>query len=224
MSETVKIKSFSNGIRLELDDTVDFEKIIEDISAKFSAGRNFFGKVSVALEITGRDVTDAEEIRILDTIAASSDVDIICVVGHDEEKDRTFVKVLQQIEKRFAGTGLCNLYRGTLKNNDVINLEGDVVIMGDVNPGCVVAVTGNIVVLGGLYGEAYAGSDENEDAYVIALEMEPEKLKIGDFKYKSKDKKSKWGIHPKIQPKIAYKKDDRVIVENYTKELLADLV
>lgn len=224
MAEKVKIKSFPNGITLELNKDVEFDEIISEIAAKFSAGRNFFGNVSVALAIKGREVTDQEEIRIIETITGSSDVDVICIVGHDDETDKTFIKALQQVEKRFSTGGDCNLYNGTLKDNDVLQTEGNVVILGDVNPGCVVSVTGSIIVIGGLYGEAYAGRDGSEGVYVIALEMEPEKLKIGDFKYRSKDKKSKWGIRPKIQPKIAFEKDGRVVVDNITKELLAGLV
>lgn len=223
MAEKVKIKSFPNGITLELNRDAEFDEILSEIAAKFSSGRNFFGNVSVALSVKGREVTDQEEIRIIDTITENSDVNIICIVGHDDETDKTFIKALQQVEKRFSAECGCSLYEGTLKDGDVLQTEGNAVILGDVNPGCVVSVTGSIIVIGGLYGEAYAGRDGMEGVYVIALEMEPEKLKIGDFKYRSKDKKSKWGIRPKVQPKIAYEKDGRVVLDNLTKELLAAL-
>ena len=58
------------------------------------------------------------------------------------------------------------------------------------------------------------------DSYVAALEMEPERIKIGDCKYKPKTKQAKWGIHPKIRPKIAYIKNDRIVFEAFTKDLL----
>ena len=48
-----------------------------------------------------------------------------------------------------------------------------------------------------------------EDAYVIALEMEPMSLSIGNFKYKPQ-RKSKWRIQPKIQPKIALVRESNV--------------
>ena len=59
-----------------------------------------------------------------------------------------------------------------------------------------------------------------EDAYIVALEMEPERLKIGDFKYKTNAKQSKWGIHPKVQPKIAHLKGGKIVFDPLTKELL----
>ena len=91
--------------------------------------------------------------------------------------------------------------------------------MGDVYPGSAIISTKNIIVLGGLYGEAYAGASGNENSFVVALEMEPEKLKIGDFNYKS-TKASKWSIRPKVQPKIAYVKNEKIVMENLTKEIL----
>ena len=48
----------------------------------------------------------------------------------------------------------------------------------------------------------------------------PEETEIGEFKYKTSEKQSKWSIKPKIQPKIAYVKDSRVIMDTITKELL----
>ena len=124
------------------------------------------------------------------------------------------------MDKKLSGTEGGQFYKGTLKNREVIETENSIVVLGDVYPGSAVFSAGNIIILGGLYGEAYAGGDGREDAYIVALEMEPERLKIGDFKYKS-SKPAKWGIKPKIQPQIAYVKNDRVILESLTKELLS---
>ena len=93
-------------------------------------------------------------------------------------------------------------------------------MLGDVYPGSSVISTRNIIILGGLYGEAYAGGNGDEEHYIVALEMEPEQLQIGDFKYRANEKGNKWGIKPKVKPKIAYVKNERIVVEPLTKELL----
>ena len=109
------------------------------------------------------------------------------------------------------------------KNNQKIDIEdSSIVILGDVYPGCVVSASKDIIILGGLYGEAYAGVGSEDSLYVVALEMSPEKLKIGDFRYRPKDK-PRWGIKPKVQPKIAYVKDKHIVTEPITKDLLEDL-
>ncbi len=220
MKDTVVIKSFPNGITLQLSAEAEFEEILTELGNKFAQARSFFKKASVALSIEGRTVTDMEEIRILDTIKKNSDVTIMCIIGHDEEKNKNFIKALKHMEQRLTGGDEGQFYKGSLKNKEVLETENSIVILGDVYPGSSIISTKNIIILGGLYGEAYAGGNGNNEAYVVALEMEPERLKIGDFKYKN-SKQKKWGIRPKVQPKIAYVKNDKIVLEQLTKDLLS---
>lgn len=220
VQDTVLIKSFQNGITLLLNEDADFGDILEEIRFKFSEARNFFGSVSVALSIEGRKLTGTEEIRILEAIRRSSNVNIMCIVGHDEETNKNFIKALQHVERKLTNGDEGQFYKGTLKDGEVLETENSIVILGDVYPGCAVISAGNIIVLGGLYGEAYAGGSGKNDAYIVSLEMEPERLKIGDFKYKASNRQSKWGIRLKVQPKIAHVKNDRITFEPLTKDLL----
>ena len=142
------------------------------------------------------------------------------IVGKDEATNKKFNKALQHVEKKLTGGDEGQFYKGTLKNREVLETENSIVILGDVYPGSAVISARNIIILGGLYGEAYAGGNGQENAYVVALEMEPERLKVGDFKYKSNTRQSKWGIRPKVQPKIAYVKNRKIVFEPLTKELL----
>lgn len=220
MKDAVMIKSFPNGIALILNGETPFEEILEEIAFKFSEAKAFFGTASMALSIEGRDVTDLEEIQILEAIRQNSSLHIVCIVGHDDERDKHFIKALQQVEKHLAVKDEGQFYKGSLKNHQVIETDSSIVILGDVYPGCAVISAGSIIVLGGLYGEAYAGGNGQEGAYIVALEMEPERLRIGDFKYKYNGKAPKWGIRPKVQPKIGYVKNERIVLDGLTKELL----
>lgn len=220
MKDAVMIKSYQNGISLILDDQCPFENLIQEIAFKFSQSKNFFGTAKMALSMDGRVLTGAEEVEILNTIRENSDVNIVCVVGKDEETNRSFIRALDEIDQRLVGgESSGQFYRGTLKNNQILETEKSIVILGDVYPGCTVISAKDIIILGGLYGEAYAGANGSQQHYIVALEMEPEKLKIGDFKYKSNGK-TKWGIKPKVQPKIAYVKNGKIVMDPLTKELL----
>ncbi len=223
MKDAVVLKSFPNGITLLINEDVPFDELVEEVRYKFTEARNFFGKSNMALSIEGKKLSDMEELRLLDAIRTSCDVNIICIVEHDEEKDKHFLKALQQVESKLQSGDEGQFYKGTLKNREVLETENSIVILGDVYPGSAVISSRNIIVLGGLYGEAYAGGSGREDAFIVALEMEPERIKIGDFKYKHTDKQSKWGIRPKIQPKIAFLKNQRIVFEPLTKELLDNL-
>ena len=161
---------------------------------------------------------------LFDFIIPNSRLNIVCIMGKDKETDRNFVRALQQFsfhQEVLENAG--QFYKGTLKDGQILETENSIIVLGDVYPGACVISSKDIVVLGGLYGQAYAGGNGEEGHFVVALEMSPEKLKIGDFKYKTSEKQSKWSIKPKIQPKIAYVNDARVTLAPITKELLSDL-
>lgn len=220
MKEAVLIKSYQNGISLILSDKCSFEDLLQEIAAKFSQARNFFGTARMALSIDGRTLDCTEELQILDTIRQNSDLDIVCVIGKDEPANQRFIRAIEETDRRLPPDGSeGQFYKGTLKNNQTLETERSIVVLGDVYPGSTIISARDIIILGGLYGEAYAGGNGSDSHYVVALEMEPEKLKIGDFKYKS-PAKPKWGIRPKVQPKIAYVKNSRLVMEPLTKELL----
>ncbi len=221
MKDTVLIKSFPNGIALHLDREVAFATLLDEIAYKFSEARNFFGRASMALSVEGRPVTGTEEIMILETIRKNSDLNIICIVGKDEATNKNFIKALAQMEKKLSGGDEGQFFKGNLKNKDVLETENSLIVLGDVEPGCAVISAKSIIILGSLYGEAYAGGNGREGAFIAALEMEPERLKIGDFKYKPTTKQSRWGARSKSLAKIAFVKNGKIVFEPLTKDVLS---
>lgn len=221
MKDAVMIKSYQNGINLIFREEVPFEEILSELSAKLSSSRSFFGNADVALSYEGRLLDHSQEVALVETIRQSSDLNLICIVGKDEETNKRYIKAIQKVQEKLPAGSEGQLHKGSLKNSEVLETENSIVILGDVYPGSAVMSSKNIIILGGLYGEAYAGTDSSENgAYIAALEMEPERLLIGDFKYKSNNKQTKWGIHPKVQPKIAYVKNNKIVMEPLTKEIL----
>lgn len=218
MSQNVLIKSFQNGLNVILDPDAEFEAIIKSLEQKFQESGKFFQDARMALSIEGRVLTTEEEKRVIDTICNVSGLDIVCVVGKDENQNQMYLKAIHQTSFS-SNRNNGQFYRGTLKNGQILETETSIVILGDVYPGSVVVSTKDIIVLGGLYGEAYAGGSGESGHFVVALDMSPEKLKIGDQKYRA-EKIQKWSIKPKVQPRIAFMKNKKIIIEPLTKELL----
>ena len=81
MKNSVIIKSFQSGIVLHLDPDLPFTELIIDVEDKFRESSSFFKDAKMALSIKGRILSEEEEKQILDTIAANSDLRIICLVG-----------------------------------------------------------------------------------------------------------------------------------------------
>lgn len=221
MKDAVLLKSYQSGIQIKLNPEAAFEEILRELELKFTQSRAFFGSSKVAVSLEGKELSDKEEFQILETIRTCSDVKVLCIVGRDEKTDRLFIKALKHMEKKLSGDEEGKFYRGSLQNQDRLETESSIIILGDVHPGCSVVSARNVIILGGLYGSAYAGGGGGEeDHYVVALEMEPESLTIGDFKYISKNRHRKKILHPKVQPKIAYIKSKRIVFDPLTKELL----
>lgn len=68
----------------------------------------------------------------------------------------------------------------TIRSGQVINFEGNIVIIGDCHPGSEIKASGDITVWGVLGGIAHAGALGNQKAKIRALKMNAIQLRISD--------------------------------------------
>ncbi|HEY4441762.1 MAG TPA: septum site-determining protein MinC [Candidatus Elarobacter sp.] len=103
--------------------------------------------------------------------------------------------------------GVSTLYhRGTLRGGQALHNLGNLVVIGDVNPGAELVASGDIVVFGALRGVAHAGAQGDRGARVIALELSPTQLRIATVIATSGDDRAKRG------PEHASIVDERIVV------------
>ncbi len=228
MSQTVILKSNKYGINLILDDKVEFEQLLSDIIEKFEEADSFFKGAKMALSFEGRELSQEEEYKIVDAITNHSTVSILCIIDNDKIREQAIKDIMDAQEEETAiKTG--QFYKGTLRSGQLLECETSIVVLGDVNPGAKVISRGNIVVLGSLKGNAYAGAGGNQMAFVAALDMDPVQIKIGDVIGRSADRalwdssKKKKKTEPVIEPQVAIVKDDNIYIEPITKGLLNNL-
>jgi septum formation inhibitor MinC len=69
-------------------------------------------------------------------------------------------------------------HRGTVRGGQSLQQVGNIVVVGDVNPGAELIASGDIVVFGALRGTAHAGAQGDRAARVAALELAPTQLRI----------------------------------------------
>ena len=67
----------------------------------------------------------------------------------------------------------------TIRSGQSISSDGNIVIIGDVNPGAEIIAKGDITVWGILAGIAHAGSDGNDFSRIRALKLNPVQIRIG---------------------------------------------
>ncbi len=216
MKNSVVIKGNKYGITVILDPEIPFENLKEAVAEKFRESTKFFGNARMAASFEGRKLTKEEEMEILNVISDNSDFRIICVVDADKEKEEIFKKSLDaRLNELSTQSG--QFYKGTLRSGQVLEAENSIVILGDVNPGAKIISKGNVIVLGTLKGTIFAGASGNESAFVVALEMSPMQIRIGDVVARSNDPKSK---KIKKEAKIAFVDEGYIYVEPLNRDAI----
>lgn len=73
-----------------------------------------------------------------------------------------------------------SIHRGTLRAGDHLQVDGSLLVLGDVNPGARISAGGDVRVWGRLRGVAHAGCRGDRSARVVALQLRPLQLRIAD--------------------------------------------
>ena len=68
----------------------------------------------------------------MEAIRDNCDLNVICIVGKDDVSQNNFIKALQTLQKKLPTGDYAQFYRGTLKDNDVLEMEDSIIIFGDV--------------------------------------------------------------------------------------------
>jgi len=96
---------------------------------------------------------------------------------------------------------------GTLRGGQALHHAGNVVVIGDVNPGTELVATGDIVVFGRLRGVAHAGAQGDANARVYALDLDATQLRIATSIAADEGKRK-----GTAQPEVAFVRDGRIAI------------
>ncbi len=104
-----------------------------------------------------------------------------------------------------------SLLRRTLRSGQHVRYDGNVVVIGDVNPGAEITASGDILVFGSFRGVAHAGASGDEQAVVAALRLQPTQLRIANYISRAPDEGSK----PPTRPEIAKIRAGNIEIEGF---------
>lgn len=150
--------------------------------------------------LTNRELKELELILLAhglylsDTIHAQDDP--------DDSGDRPLIGRMAHYQETLL---LCKSIRSGQKTA----CPGNIVIVGDVNPGAEVIAGGNIVVMGCLRGMAHAGALGDEKAVISAYRLSPTQLRIADHITRPPDNE----VFAEKDPELASIKDGKVVIE-----------
>ena len=182
-----------NGLHLILNGTRDFDVLTEKLKNHLEKADRFFEGAEVTLDAGDMELSIDQILAIQEILAFPYGLHLKKIVyGKDENADRTGKALRSGLRVQGRGQGDMDskakgrntqgafLHKGTLRSGQRISYDGDVVVVGDVNPGAEIRARGDIVVMGTLRGLAHAGAGGSSDAVVAAFKLEPTQIRIGN--------------------------------------------
>jgi septum site-determining protein MinC len=217
----ISFKATVNGLILIMREEDDFESILEHIEKRIETSGRFFKGASIGVRYRGRKLSEDEERKISVLLGAKTGAEIKSFEEDTVQQETSQSAEAEQIRERpkirklfFKGIdeGMTKFYRGTVRSGQLVSFQGNIVIIGDVNPGGQVEAAGNVVVMGSLRGIVHAGADGNKEAVVAALNLQPTQLRIADVITRSPDVKENRTV---LIPEMAFVRDDLVYIEGF---------
>ena len=179
----------------------DLDNIHETLRKFFSKKEPIEAKIlsineSISIHQLSKLKNHLDNLNVFSLCIYSNDRNTI-LTGKSLRINSTFLKE-QEVKKKLL---LFNskkkddiLHEGTVRSGDRISSNGNLCIIGDVNPGAIVSAKKNIYVWGKLLGIAFAGKSGNKNASIASLYLNPLQLRIADV----------IAIGPKEKPKNYY--------------------
>jgi len=218
----VTFKATVNGLILIMNENDDFQDIYDQIEKKMDSAGKFFKDASIIVKYRGKKLSAYEEEKIRELMAGKTGAEIKGFEYDPQEVQQTRSDYVAQTGNKFSIKKFCffnginegqtKFYRGTVRSGQLISYDGNLVVIGDVNPGAEIEATGNVIVMGSLRGVVHAGADGNREAIVVALNLEPTQLRIADIITRSPDEKENKSAYI---PEIAFVKEETVYIERF---------
>ena len=203
MGQQIQVKGFRDGLLVTLG-TGALAEQVERLEETLAQRHSFLQGSRIALALGERPLTPPQ-LRDLQTLFTQHQLDLWAVLAADEQTKGAIRelglatrlpgsqtdldgnvlmptangKTAQTSRPVKNGTGTLFL-KETLRSGRSIYHEGDVIIMGDVNPGAEIIATGDVLVWGRLRGLVHAGATGKETAVICALQLTPTQLRIAD--------------------------------------------
>ena len=178
----VKFSGTDTGLLMRLEWDTPLEQLLAELETHLQKSPTFFNGAQVRLEI-GRHPTPMHDIEQMRRLLSRYGVTLEGIVPVPDGGERRPVTPPQPLVNAamFDPQTSVHLEYRTLRSGEKIAHEGQVIIMGDVNPGAEVTAGYNIFIWGSLKGSAYAGMPDHEDAVIAALHLAPIQLRIAGY-------------------------------------------
>ena len=187
----IEIKGLRDGLLVSLGNA-EWDELRAALMEQIESRGSFFQGARVALDVGSRifHVNELSELR--DTLSERG-VNLWAVVSESPTTEKTAqllglaTRISKPRPQEMArppaveiGEGKAMWIGRTLRSGTRVEFAGNVVVLGDVNPGAEVVAEGNILVWGRARGLIHAGAGGDASACVCGLDLSAAQIRIGD--------------------------------------------
>ncbi|HEY2419803.1 MAG TPA: septum site-determining protein MinC [Neobacillus sp.] len=201
--QNVTIKGTKDGLVLQLSDSCSYEELKNELDEKLSTNSRTQVEqhlIPVKVEIGNRYIDEHQREELKNLIRQKKNLVV------DDIESNVIMK--QDADRLRAETEVMTVAR-IIRSGQVLKVPGDLLLIGDVNPGGTVIAGGNIFIMGALKGIAHAGYSGNDQAVITASSMNPAQLRISDCLNRAPDSEQS---NEKREMECAYIDDQHQII------------
>ena len=141
LNRGVTFKGDLEGLIIILNDELEFNYIKEELRSKFIQAGDFFDDdLMVRIKLGRRGLTSKQKSELLEIFREQEGISVIEFINNDN----------RFVDSKEEGDTL--LVKRTIRSGQTVRFEGNIVILGDVNPGAEIVAAGDIVVMGHFRG------------------------------------------------------------------------
>jgi septum site-determining protein MinC len=197
----VEIKGLTvPALLIKLDPSKSLQENIDELKQKLSSAL-FKGSYAV-VDYNGLELNEESKVeieKVLKDFNAS-------VLGFQNTKNNK--ESLKDITQKKS----LKIINKTLRSGQKVEYDGDVLILGDVNPDAYVVSSGSVIVMGNLRGVVHAGANGDETAVVMALKLRPQQIRISNYIARSPDEPDD-EAEESNSPEIAYIENNTIVID-----------
>jgi septum site-determining protein MinC len=221
MGNNVIFKGSNGKLVIILNPIISFQELKDHLLEKLKKSKQLLIGYEAIIEFKGRKINEDEEFELLNIINQAVDMNILFVTDGEELASKEV-----EMAVNIVNEGITKFHLGTLRSGEVLEYPGNIVVLGDVNPGSIVKAEGNIIVIGTLNGVAQAGVKGNDEAFIVASNMNPFQLKIDEVLFKNYSSNILFRSKQIIRNKnnIAYLRNNILITNKLTRKNLKNIV
>ena len=202
MKNCININLKKNEIVIKISEDAEFDDIKDSLKKKLPELKKLYKEEKTPIRVSGKVLKNKEIDELQSIIKDSIDVDI----EFDMPKSLGLASIKRTFDQEIA-VSETKFHRGSLRSGQKMEVEGSIVIIGDVNSGAEIMASDNIVVLGSLRGLAHAGAKGNKQAIIAAGLFDSVQVRIANI-VKEIDRDEE----PLHKNSYLYIEDDKIII------------